>query len=464
MNPEQQSAPSPPPLPPAFAPAYPVRPAAMLLLAGLCLIGIVAFLEIQARQAQAWGGLLLATDQEPPWQDAYTLRARRLPLENFAQQAEIYQAAQEKLAADDLKAFGFDNTEWFIALDIPPGDLEEILDSGRIPTPGQPEVLAGIHTRLESFEIDDVPYHVVGKIQRAVPGLNFAYLLPSHEDTQAPFAFDTGATSGWLDPEATDRIRELDDPEAFVTSADLQRALSPTSPVFSYAVIFGLFMVAVGGAVLHLGVFQRFATVESGQLTRASSAIVQNPRVTFIMHIIMYGAFFTMMIASTQSPIATMQVQHYLTHLLNQGDLSYVGQAYTSGSIPLAALATFFNNFVIQTFTLTILASLVIPLIGLLKTLASFMLAGFGMAPIWSGMAIAYVPHAITMTLELEAYIVACIGVTLFWRDILRSLKAGSPPSHLLQSLITLINFVLLTGLMLALAGLYEAVTLILLR
>jgi hypothetical protein len=67
------------------------------------------------------------------------------------------------------------------------------------------------------------------------------------------------------------------------------------------------------------------------------------------------------------------------------------------------------------------------------------------------------------MVLELEAYIYACVAVCAFWLRVVRGIRAGRAGEGLHEATIMLVSATLLAGVMLGLAGLYEAATLILL-
>jgi len=86
------------------------------------------------------------------------------------------------------------------------------------------------------------------------------------------------------------------------------------------------------------------------------------------------------------------------------------------------------------------------------------------MAPLWSGMAWMFSFHSITMTLELEAYIIACVIVVYFWRRVIAGLRDKELLPCVIQGFRALGSGIMLTGTMLAIAALYEAATLILLR
>jgi len=148
----------------------------------------------------------------------------------------------------------------------------------------------------------------------------------------------------------------------------------------------------------------------------------------------------------------------------DQGSISYIGDALKSKSIFRTTLAVFFNNYVMQTVLLTVGISLILPMIGILKTLLSFLLVGFVMVPSWIGMSGVYSYHSITMTLELEAYVFTCVCVAYFWGSVVDGVLNKDFGGGLKRGFLALMSGTLLAGIMLAFAGLYESVTLILAR
>jgi hypothetical protein len=183
------------------------------------------------------------------------------------------------------------------------------------------------------------------------------------------------------------------------------------------------------------------------------------------MHVLLYGLFFLSMLPALVYPFISVWMQEFIGQVFSEkGSLDYVGEAYASGDIAGAAFATWLNNYIVQTVGLTFALSLVIPLAGVLKTAASFAFAGLGITPIWSGMPGMLTYHSITMVLELEAYIYACVAVCAFWTRLIRGLAAPATARAAGAAAKSLGSATLLAGLMLGVAAAYEAATLILLR
>ena len=183
------------------------------------------------------------------------------------------------------------------------------------------------------------------------------------------------------------------------------------------------------------------------------------------LHSLLYILFFYAMVGGFALPEANYQVIHYVTDIFSKsGDLSYVGDAYASHDILRAAMATFNNNYVQQTLVMTFLISLLgIPL-GVLKTIGSFLLAGLALSPIWVDGASGYIFHSATMAMEFEGYIIACFAVLVWTIRVYRTLFVpGARMREFGDGIAVLFAAALASGMVLAVAALYESATLILL-
>ena len=130
----------------------------------------------------------------------------------------------------------------------------------------------------------------------------------------------------------------------------------------------------------------------------------------------------------------------------------------------MATLATLRQNYLMGTCLYSVLPSLVIPFAGLLKNLVSFLFVGFIMAPLWTGSAVQNTYHSITLTLELEAYVVVSFAICVLPVRVFEGIRRGEWASQYMAGFRVLGSAVILVGIMLAIAAAYEATTLILLN
>jgi len=148
--------------------------------------------------------------------------------------------------------------------------------------------------------------------------------------------------------------------------------------------------------------------------------IIKQHKKAFInINIAFYGILILTMLTILYAP----ELQNYFKPDIDQafakpGILKTAGDVYAHGNILFAIVITFFVNLVI-TLTMTTLPSFIIPFIGILAVLYRAFLWGFLFAPI-GPYKITMLPHALTLLLEGQAYILAAFtswvhGSMFFW-------------------------------------------------
>ena len=371
--------------------------------------------------------------------------------------------------------------ELVVALELDPDELTPLLASGRLPVPGRPEVLAGDLARSESFAIDGVEFQVVGHLKKSVNGFLFTYMLPYPEGYEEIFSKERGAISGLLLKDGELLAKEGRLPE-FLTYKGNTEETTVTEPdeVVPLAVpnILGGFirsdaktvyvsflamcLIALGGALLQFsGLHFMRRSRQSVIFAPLAEAVLKRPKLFWGSHIFFYGAFFIAVWVAIQSPIRAFRFEQYTETVFQIGGLGHIGAAYSSGKISYAAWMTFYNNYIEQVLFLIFLISLFPLPLGLIKTFLSLCLAGWTMSPLWLRTAEMLFFHSLTIVMELEAYIFACI-VIIIWTILLWSgIKNRCFLKSLKQGLLLLFVAALFTGVLLGIAAVYEAVTLI---
>lgn len=436
---------------------------------GVLVILAAGYYETQTQPNRPFVNLLYGFEDAPEWVDPMTIYSRRMPKNEFPQ---VYDAVEEfrdsaqGAQRDEIEALinatGLMDTERIISAPLTEEDLELALASGRIPEPGKAELLGGAFARLDEFSVDGQTFRVVGRLRRSVAGFHFAYLIPTHPAWQPMFEEHPATETGWLAVNGRDALRGQADPMLLAEESGIEIPRVPADPRITAATISGLMLVGIFGAMAHLSLFRLLLPRRCGPFRPALRVMITRPRLVILMHLLLFGGFFSMMLLATRLPVPNMWLGNLIRYTFTHGDLEYIGDAYASKNILLAAWATFVNNYILQTLGLTFGISFVIPCIGILKTLLSFVMVGFGMSPIWSGMAMGFSYHSITMTLELEAYVIACVLVFYFWSHVGMALFKGEFGRRFKEGLLATLSGLLLTGFMLGFAALYEAVTLIL--
>ncbi len=437
--------------------------ACVIVAVGVALLAAVGLYEDQWVKRQPWHNALLAFKLAPPQGETYPVWSRVLSAERpaFAKAPKWIR----QYLTDLQREASLDFSEQVLAIDVAPHILAPLLISGRLPEPGKREVLAGDLTTEKQFLLDGEAFSVVGQLNPSASGLVRSYLmLASPELKQDHFSAEQGAQVGWLDPNGLLHIEEFwmdsgKQPTELVPV--LQGGQTRTQPVFAWATLAGLIIVAIGGALGFTRFFLSLATPPTPLLGGLMQEISRRKGLFFCMHVLLYGVFFGAMVLGLKQPTLNFHLSAYLSNVFTEGELGYIGAAYASKDIAQATLATFFNNYVVQTLGFTYALSLFPLAIGVFKTAASFGMVGFLMAPVWTGTATGYTLHSITMVLELEAYILASFTVTV-WAIRCFLLFSKAP---FWQSVKTNIHIflggVLASGALLAIAALYEAITLI---
>ena len=463
--------------PPSPPPPVPwLGPRALLVflivgLSGLCMLFFMVALLHEDRAALPWKDALVVVQDSPPWDGIQPAWVRPLPVESLSKASPFWQEVKVALESSEdgrmvLDVLALDKQERVVAVDVPMEPLAPLLESGRLPRRGANEVLAGDLARWDSFTLDGAAFRVVGRLTRGTSALLFGYLL-SYDTVHAPlFEGSPEAMRAWFDPDGLARLAHMTPEEvdaSIPNDAEVIGGLTRASTGIAFGNILGIALVVVGGAGCHVWLFQALARTRLALLHSLFNATAAWPRLFVAHHVVFFGLFLGVMVAGTAMPLANMRLMNVIQNIFQEGDLQYVGDAYASGNILDAAEATFINNYVRQTLVLTLAVSVVVPFFGLVKTALSFALAGFGMAPIWTS-AIQVLPfHSITIALELEAYIVACFAVTL-WPVYIVLGVAHRRVGDFAQGLAIMGSTAIVTAVLLALAALYEAATLILLR
>ncbi len=378
--------------------------------------------------------------------------------------------------------------EWVIAMDLPAHKVAPLLNSGRLPEPGQPEVLAGDLARMEPFQVDGRTFEVVGTLKRSASVFLFAYLLPHGADFAEHFTPERGAKEGLLLEDASRLFQEdllpdlypkpvlkeseptsdtpkkrpeVPEAEAPLVLPNYLGGIMRSPDTVALSTLLGMMLIAGGGACFYFYLFRRLYAGK-GVLARPFFAeVLKRPVLFWTMHLFFYGVFFSIMWRAMDNPLLAYRTKLYIEMVFSQGGLGHVGAAYDSGSIAHAAWMTFYNNFIEQTLLLTFLISLVPIPLGLIKNLLSFLLVGGAISPIWAGSAATLTVHALTMILELEAYILACFAITAWPLTLISGIRSKQCLKGLKSGLTMLLSAVVVTGIILALAALYEALTLI---
>ncbi len=456
--------PQPPPLPTLAEPPrprfYPFWVGVALLALGVMALAVGAAMDMQAFAGNPWRDAVLVSGEQPPWEGMRPGRLRPILHEEMRVFDEALRAEPD--GAQYANALQLMHYEDVLLLDLTPDEWKTLLGGGPVPQSGAFEAAAGVWCRSNSFTLDGQVFQATSRIPRETPFLAFTYVLPFSPDTARFFADEAGGETVWLDLQGRQRLEALSATEQGAIESHL--AISP-APAPSGAVrwaISGMALAALGGSLAWLTLFRRIPA----KRLRIWGAVFQDmqafPRLFQGLHVMLYGVFFASMLLACQFPLWNCRAGALMKSMFVKGDLAFIGQAYAAGDIVRAAVATWLWNYGAATLGLSLLPSLVIPCWGLLKNLASFAVVGFAMPPIWSGSIAPMTYHIGTMVLELEGYILVSFMAVAYVIHGYRLIQDGHVKAHGLHALAMMADGAALIGIILALAAVYEAVTLIL--
>jgi hypothetical protein len=144
--------------------------------------------------------------------------------------------------------------------------------------------------------------------------------------------------------------------------------------------------------------------------------------------------------------------------------LGAVGPAFQSGSIPRAAVVTFAISFLIGSLACITLPSILVPGSGILLAGVLAVVGGLMLAPVVQKLAVAMLPHSPALLLTGEGYIFATIFGLLIPIYIVRSSLGGNPLTRFGRALLLNLKAQFWIALVLAVAAIYEAMTVILMN
>lgn len=453
---------------PVPGPRRPFLTPVTILLTGVILVAFAAHHDAEIAENTPWREAMLFPDTPTPGSgdtNAIPVSVRRLDEGYLQESAEMLAELRKNDWGNEvIDTLKLDKAENVVLMDLPRERLQEILGAGRLPEPGQPEALAGELARGNEFPLDDEIFRVVGRLRRGVGGLAFAYVIPDTEEMGKHFTTESGATTGHIEITPAADVEEEAEAERSEAPQKVIGGLNLADNMVSLLTLLGLMFVATGGSLAQFRFLRLLSARWSDVFAASLSEILAYPRLFASIHILLYSLFFVGMFVAKTNPVFSLRMAEYVRQQFGEGDLSYIGAAYASGDIIRATLATFYHNYLVATVSLTLLPSIVIPFAGLFKNAVTFGAVGFVMSPIWEGSAAPLVYHSITMTLEMEAYIVASFAVTLMPILWFRGLRNKNGVLGYLNGFRAISHGTLISGLMLAIAAAYEAITLILLN
>ena len=425
----------------------PLRAVCCVIL-GVAIIVVSAFIDLRATQG--------------PWRDGFAFVGPSPELPELVPFVEYQPPAAESQFAgwssQKILFIDFDEREW-----------SSLVAEGKALDLGKHEALAGALCDLDEIDVNGQTYRVTGRMHRDVGGLSAAYVIPFDGEVTDALLIRGMASEGFY---ARDPQQQFSDPDYQWPEDVSPLFLHSTIPMptgVPFAVLAGLALTLYGAAVL-----QWHAVLWLHRVSNAFDGLVtagrEHPRLFRFVHSLNYSVFLYVMFAGILSPQANLSASQWVFEAFSEGSLKDLTQAYLDRNIPLAAWETFRNNFIVQTVIMSSIPSLFIPLFGVGKTLLSLAIVGFAMAPVWSGGALPMTFHWVTIALELQAYILVSFGICVYTARACKALVVllREPDDDVPNALTefrfgfeALASATMYACLTLAIAALYEAITLI---
>jgi hypothetical protein len=351
------------------------------------------------------------------------------------------------------------------------GDLQ----SGRLPEPGRNEVLAGAKIEpRETLIVGGQSLKVVGVLSPRLALFAYAFLVPPDDSNNRLFPDAVPSVlHAWLvrspaegpgDAGNRKPLEEVFPPEKYarVTADDR------LEPQTFYLYLSGLALFLLGGSGAIIALFRWLAgRVASPVLSEPLLEMKARPRMVWGVHLV----YFALVIGGSLLIFELPEVQVVLLGKVREAfatrnnPLGVAGQAYLSGSIPRAAVVTLLINFSLGSLACITLPSMVLPGSGVLLAILRAIAWGLILAPAVSTLALAMLPHSLTMLLEGEGYILAAFFGLLIPIYLVRPNKlGGNLLTRFGRALLLNLKAQFWIALVLAVAAVYEATEVILMN
>jgi hypothetical protein len=347
------------------------------------------------------------------------------------------------------------------------GITESGLAWGRLPRQERNEVLAGHQTsHPDHFEIDGTTYTVTGGLPRDAGLLARCYVLPEADRTgEHGDEGDSSFRAALLIPleaiQLAKKQTESQLDERFpAKNFDRMPCIASSSPRAFWLSLFGEGLFLLGGSGALIALYAVAATrVRWSVLRDPLVALSSHRRLTWGVHLGYFSLYLLGAWAAYEGPDVHNALQAIIQANIRHGGglLELAGNAYSSGNIARAALATFAINFLVGSLAVLTLPSCVIPGCGAVLAALRALVWGFILAPVTSQQALGMLPHAGTLLLEGEGYILATFFGLMLAVSLFRSDPTTSPLNNYTRGILLNLKGSVLVALVLAVAAVYEA-------
>jgi len=449
------------PRPPRLSSAWLIAGAALMAVG---VAGLLAVMVLEAREQASvpWAHGVVVVGEEAPWPEAE--RGFRMPVSGEdAPDSPLVAALRAQRGGEDVIAqFGLDDHGHVLALEASAEEWAALVGEGRAPRPGAFEALAGDLCDLDAVHVGEERFEVVGRARRGVGMLTRTYVIPMASFEAAAASGPIEAETVWFDRDAAESVAAMEGGQEDIGDLELHTYMPLTSRGLGLSAVGWLAVIVVGGVLAWTWIFRALGAALPSWAGAVFAEVGRAPRLYAFVHVLLYGAFLAGMWAAVERPELGFRLTHFVKGQFEDGGLSFIGNAYGSGSVLSAMATTWFWNYVMATVVMSIAPSFFLPFWGVAKNLLSFLVVGLALAPIWAGAAQGMTYHSGTMVLELQAYVLTAFFVSRYVVLVGQGLWLGSFGRRFGRAVAVMVTGTVAVGVMLGIAALYEAVTLIL--
>jgi len=347
----------------------------------------------------------------------------------------------------------------------------QMLESGRLPSPGADEAVAGFYAGNQSkVTVYGRSFEVVGRFKSNVRLFVDSYLIdndgtarelfdPNDEAVQNAYILHLKKNQ-LIDRQVRERLAEVFPKAEFSLYAPQIR----TQPGAFYIYIAGMALLFLGAFTALFKLYYLMAEKLGNKWLRLPLAEIRRYRRLFIaLHVIYFGTVILLMLVAYLLPELQFSLVAGVKSQVagGSGPLGVAGKAYMSKNIPLAAVTTVLINFFIGSLAVITLPSLILPGAGILVLGFRSLLWGLLLAPGFVNLSAMMLPHSFTLLLEGEAYVVAGFFGLLIPIYLFRKSEGPGLANRYGRALLMNVKGNLLVAIILVIASIYEAIEVI---
>jgi hypothetical protein len=350
---------------------------------------------------------------------------------------------------------------------------DQMLEWGRMPSPGAGEVVAGFSvTSKDNITVKDRTLKVVGQFKKAVGLFGDSYLIEDNDTARELFNLDDEAVrqahilrlpkEQLSDTQKGEQLKKLFPKSEFTMYYPKIR----TEPGAYYLYMAGFSLLLLGGCLVFFKLYCLLAEkLGSKWLLTPLAAIRKYKHLFLALHLIYFGAVVLMMLVAYSLPELQFSLLSGIRSQVvdeGSGPLAVAGRAYMSKNILRAALTTFLINFPLGSLAVITLPSLILPGAGVLLLGIRAISWGVLLAPSYVNLSGMMLPHSLTLLIEGHAYVIAGFFGVLVLVYLFRKAEGPGIARRYGRALLLNLKGNLLVAIVLVIAAIYEAIEVIL--